>query len=170
MYSNCIQTIVIAKTKQKYFIRQWNFLIWISYFEWQFFPSIPSSFILKTHWRLNYFNEAFLTNFVYSDVDHFQHTKSGNLSPWRFYIQKLTSRRISYFICGDFNAKNGNWNIANRAGTLLYDVYNRSNFATTTHFPTDPHKTPSTIDWFLTNDTHEYSYPSCIIMSSDHYC
>ena len=90
-------------------------------------------------------------------------------------IRKLTNRRISYFICGDFNAKRRFWNCnrANRTGTLLYDVYNRSNFAsihppTSTHFPTDPQKTPSTIDLVLTNGIHEYCHLTCNSLSSDH--
>ena len=33
------------------------------YCKWKFFPSIPSPFILKIHWRLNYFNKTFLTSF-----------------------------------------------------------------------------------------------------------
>ena len=89
-------------------------------------------------------------------------------------IKQLTNRRISNFICGDFNARHRYWNCNrdNRSGILLYD-YNRSNFAivhppTSTHFPTDPHKTPSTIDLLLTNGIHDYSHLACISLFSDH--
>ena len=90
-------------------------------------------------------------------------------------IKKLTNRRISYFICGDFNSKHRFWNcnIANRVGTLLYEVYNRNNFAilhppTSTHFPVDSRKIPSTIDLVLTNGIHDHTVLTSIPLSSDH--
>lgn len=90
-------------------------------------------------------------------------------------IKILTNCRHSYFLMGDLNAKHRVWNCnrANAAGSILENEHQRQNFMiffppTPTHIPSDPQKTPSTIDLLLTNGIHNISQLSTSTSSSDH--
>lgn len=87
----------------------------------------------------------------------------------------LTNRRCSYFINGDFNAKNRLWNChrANCAGTILYDTHAQHNFLilypqTHTHYPPSNNSRPSTIDLTLTNGMQDTSDLTTHTSASEH--
>lgn len=84
-------------------------------------------------------------------------------------------RSVSYFVCGDLNAKHRNFNCqtSNTAGRLLHDEYTNSNFvvsfpASPTYIPEDPNRNPSTIDLMITNSLLQYSDLTCDYLGSDH--
>lgn len=80
-----------------------------------------------------------------------------------------------YYICGDFNSKHRHWNCsrANLAGTLLYEEYLDRSFVIAhppehTYFPEDTNRSPSTIDFMITNALHPYTDLTTEYLGSDH--
>lgn len=90
-------------------------------------------------------------------------------------IRKLTNKNVSFFVCGDYNAKNQYWNCnrSNLAGTLLYNELCKNKFFVEypdehTHIPSNAKNSPSTIDLVLTNKLHDISDLKISDLSSDH--
>lgn len=92
-------------------------------------------------------------------------------------INKITPENKNFITLGDFNAKHVAWNCStnNRAGKVLYNMLNNSNFVihhpnTHTHFPHCGNR-PSTIDFALTNSpllfTNIYTLENAL--PSDHH-
>lgn len=73
-------------------------------------------------------------------------------------LNKICRRNNAFFAVGDFNSKHRSWNCtrANLAGTTLFDnAADNQCFILhphePTHYPSEPNKSPSTIDLILTN-------------------
>lgn len=101
----------------------------------------------------------------------------SKLKAFKIDIQKLTSLKGSYFVCGDFNAKHRLWNCrkANKAGQIIFDEMCIRNFIvehphSPTYFPPQRSRTtPSTLDIVLTNGLTPIKHIRTIeSLSSDH--
>lgn len=94
---------------------------------------------------------------------------------YRNDISKLTNRRCSYFINGDFNSRHRLWNCAraNVAGDILFREHSIRHFfilhpSAPTRFPSNPNNLPSTIDLTLTNGLHDTTDLDTHSTDSDH--
>ena len=84
-------------------------------------------------------------------------------------------RSAKFYALGDLNCKHRYWGCqrANAAGTILYDVFNESNFDILfpneyTYFPSDVNRQPSTLDIGLTNCTLTRTDLENHCLGSDH--
>lgn len=91
------------------------------------------------------------------------------------YLNKICRRNNAFFAVGDFNSKHRSWNCtrANLAVTTLFDnAADNQCFILhphePTHYPSDPNKSPSTIDLILTNGHQQITNPSTVCLGSDH--
>lgn len=99
------------------------------------------------------------------------------MNQYRTDLKILTSRKNSYLICGDLNAKHRSWNCtrANQAGTILFNEMCMRDFIiqfppSPTYFPHQKQRTsPSTLDILITNGLCDiYEIHTVHALSSDH--